>query len=145
MKTVLANGQPMEVPDEAICLIPGPGIKVEAPNHFEINGTNTLECAKNLNGLKALWVLRSSTFLHLFEIIFDKNCGVTAPLNWEELQAASHDVQHIIGMIVLFFEARVERGEKIFLREPETHLHPQQCVSLMTLVNALDKLPTKPN
>lgn len=143
-RVAIVNGQEHKLPPEVKCLIPGPGMRVHVPDHCEINGTNTLEFCRDVNPLKIAFILKlGGIFEEMFRTIMPE--PIPMPRSYDQLQEAGDDVRHITGMIVMVFEAKCERGEKIWLNCPEAHLHPQQSVAIMCLVKKFDQLPTKTN
>ena len=139
MKKITVNGEEFELEDEALCVIVDSGLRLEAPEFTEINGMNTLKCCDGLCEGKATHILTGPFIKDLFHMVFVEGRGVSLPQSREELLAAGFDVQHIVGMIILTFEAIIERGESVFYRDPETHLHPHEVRHLMTLINEFRK------
>lgn len=138
MKRIKVNGQEIDIPDEALCLIPEQGMRVTVPDYTEINGRNTVDCILNMAQDKWEHISTGPLFRHFFDLMF-KDKGIVPPL-FSEIQDTDHGVLHISGLIILFFEAVCERKESVFIRDPETHLHPGITVKLMTLIEDLKKL-----
>ncbi|HEV7405204.1 MAG TPA: hypothetical protein VGO11_19830 [Chthoniobacteraceae bacterium] len=140
MKTVVANGQSIDLPAQAVCLIPRQGIHLEVPGYTEINAELTLDyMLRKVTFQKWYYISRGPLFQDLFACIFGDE-GI-APPRWSNLQQTDRGVLHVCGLIILYFEAVCERGEDVFLRDPETHLHPASLVHLMGLITKLQRLP----
>jgi hypothetical protein len=138
--TVLANKQEIVInaaPGITV-LVPQTGVGVEVPNYTEINGFSTLEYINDEGRLplrKWKHISTGGLFQELWHTVFDDR--VPIPDSLLDLREASHDIKHIAGMIIMIFEAIAERGEKVFLREPETHLHPAEQRCLVEMLNKL--------
>ena len=144
MIKVVVNKEEFNVAPGVVALVPGPGMRVDVPAFTEINGRDTLEFCRGLGQRKWEWISTGPIFQELFSEVFrpEDLDGHPFPLpkTVEELNAGSFDVCHIAGLIILSVEAIVERKESVFLREPETHLHPKQVRCLMGLVYKLRAL-----
>lgn len=132
----MANGEVHDLDDEVLVGVPGPGVNLQpAPGWTEINGQTTLACCGALSEKKAEWILTGPLYKHLFDKLFEGE--VPPPQSLEELWNSADDVKHATGLIIEIFEAISERGEKVFLKNPETHLHPKQARCLMSMLNDL--------
>lgn len=141
MKQVMVNKQLTELPDSVECVVPQSGIRVDAaPGYFQIDGVTTLACCDELPEDKAQHILPSPLFAHFFRIMFPEPFPI--PLGKRALEDAADDVRHITGMIILLFEAMYERKERVFIKNPETHLHPAQTRCIMSLIEAMKRLGT---
>lgn len=89
--------------------------------------------------------LHGELFLHFFNTLF-KQRPVTLP---ETIKALNEDydegVVHACGLITLLVESRFNGVPKVFLKLPETHLHPAICQMLMTVIMDIQKIPGPDN
>lgn len=142
MKQAIVNKEVMSFPEEVLVCVGRPGINIQpAPGYIEINGMTTLACCDSLPKDKARHILTGSLFEHLFRIMFptDEN-DVPLPRSKQELDDCSDDVRHVTGLIIQLFESLIERGEKVFLKNPETHMHPAQQRRFISMLNAINAL-----
>jgi hypothetical protein len=67
-----------------------------------------------------------------------KDKPVTLPPTISALLADYDDgVIHACGLIVQLVEARFEGRPEVFIKNPETHLHPSQQRLLMSVIHAI--------
>jgi hypothetical protein len=104
------------------------GIRVDVPEFVEINPRNTISCMEQMNQKEWDWISTGPLFKTLFYLAFDQEqtkhfgeCKIPATI--EELCNGDMGVMHVCGMIVLGCEAMMA-GKSIFMRNPETYLHP---------------------
>lgn len=114
-------------------------MKIEVPTHFEINCMNTVACIDLLKQEEWRHISTGGMFKPLFDIVF-QDSPVKLPENIEDLKEMDEAIRHIAGMIILMFEHAFIKGEKIFLRLPETYLHPAQTRHLVDLITQIQKL-----
>lgn len=139
--TAKGKKQTLEIEEQPFTLLVAQqGIKIDVPEAvLEIDGMKTLQCIQSLTQKDWAYVSTSPMFIHMFNIVFPheqkNNKGtpmfeaVEIPKTIEELLDADYGVQHVCGMIILIGEAVFKaqddnRKIKIFIRNPETHLHP---------------------
>jgi hypothetical protein len=139
MPTILANGQEIQLDDpRAFCLIPGPGIRVDVPAFTEINSRLTIAYIEGLDDRKWQHISKGPLFTELFNDVFQNE--VQLPDTVAELVKMDFGVQHLAGLIIMSFEAICERGENVYWRTPEDHLHPRQTYHLMTMLEKFRRL-----
>lgn len=138
---VLVNGQKVEfeAAPRLNILVPDPGMRVEVPSHTEINGRNTLEFMSKMPDKKWQWISTGPLFKGLFNELFESS-EIKLPSTIAELMKMGNDVIHASGLIIMCFEAAVERHENVFLNMPEEHLHPKQQRNLVTVLEKIQGL-----
>lgn len=136
-RTILVDGKPTELNVKPITLLCHPtGIKIDIPDRFEINAFNTIESMKKMNQVS--WdLLRDGEFFKtLFNDVFPKDMKrfpggikIKLPKKIEDLNKCDLGVIHVCGMINPIMKAIYEKKE-IFLKNPESHLHPREQAGL---------------
>lgn len=110
---------------------------IEVPGTVEIGSPETVERAKKITQVE-LDALHASDGVKLFDMVFSSQ-GVKLPKKVEELNVAGAGVQHVTGMILLILEAYAVGNFRIYLKFPETHLHPKAQVGLVEMLRFLMK------
>lgn len=104
------------------------GIGVSVPGFVEISSRTTLKCMESMTQIQWEWISTGSLFKYLWKMSFDPTAqqgsvGEYIPATIEELNSGDPGVVHVAGMIVQGCEALMA-GRNIFVRNPETLLHP---------------------
>ena len=123
---ILANDQPMELETQAFTLLVHPDdINVEVPAFVEISAEDTLACVKDLNEIQWQHISTGELFrLCWYKIFFaNERLRTSVPDSVPALHKSATGPRHIAGLIILACEAVFE-GKNVFLRNPETFLHP---------------------
>lgn len=141
--TVLADGQPVEIEAKPFTVLFHPGeIQLEIPTHHEINGETTLARCDMLTTDEWEFLSTNERFLGLVAIVW-KGTDVKVPATVDELLTKRNRAyRHVVGMIIELAEC-IADGRKIFLREPETHLHPKQQMQLVDMLRAMQSADGK--
>jgi hypothetical protein len=108
------------------CLVHDQGVRVDVPEFVEINPRNTIACMEKMKQKEWEWITQGELFRELFNMSFNgshRGGMPSIPETIEELNGGDFGVIHICGLIVLGCEAFFE-GRSIFVRNPETYLHP---------------------
>lgn len=117
------------------------GIKVEAPDAYTITATDTIKCMADMSQKAWEHISTGPLFKHFFDTLFQQR-PVTLP---ESIKVLNEDydegVVHACGLIILLVESRFNGVPQVFLKLPETHLHPAVCQMLMTVIYDIQKLP----
>jgi len=144
--TILVDKKPVEIPTQPFtAILHNTPMKIEVPAFFEINSMNTISCIDLLKQDEWNHIRTGGVFQPLFDIVF-KDDPMKLPEDVSELKEKDEAIKHVAGMVILMFEHAYIKGEKIFLRLPETYLHPRQTRHLMDLVNQVQMLcGGKPN
>lgn len=110
------------------CVIHQQGMRLDVPSFVEIGPKQTIACMEAMSQKQWEWISTGELFKILFEIVFDPeqekhfaNCKI--PSSIEELNQSDMGVIHVCGIIVLCCEAFFAK-KNVFLRNPETYLHP---------------------
>jgi len=106
--------------------------------YFTLDGFNTIAYVMDEEKLpldKWIHISQGGVFGEVWEKLFQGR--VPIPISLLQLRNASNDVRHAAGLIILFFEKTVEERVPIFLREPETHLHPAEARCIMGMIKKL--------
>jgi len=104
------------------CIVHSQGIKVDVPDFVEINPRTTLSCMEKMKQNEWDWISGGGVFPILFEEALQDH-KVKIPKTIEELNNSDFGVIHLSGMIILACEAFFS-SKSIFVRNPETYLHP---------------------
>jgi hypothetical protein len=119
----------VELTGEGINVILHPqNVRVDIPEALEINAIDTINCIKNLNEEQWEWISKGTLFRIAYR--FAMKDVDPEPPDFEDLKMGDMGVQHLCGMIILACEAMFARKKNIFIRNPETYLHPvvERCV-----------------
>lgn len=139
---ILANKEPIVLEDQPFLVLVHPEeINIEVPTFVEISAEDTLACVKALKENQWQHMSTGELFRLTWYKIFRDNAALEThvPANVESLHASSTGVRHIAGLIILACEAMFE-GKSVFLRNPETFLHPsteQRLVGGLLFMRAL--------
>src|SRR6187551_1561507 len=129
----------LEVPDQPLtCLVMPQEINVEVPGVREINSETTIQCMKEMSQEAWEHISTGELFQHLFFTLFGKDAYL--PKTIAELNKESRGVVHGSGLIIELVEVRFAKLKKVFVREPETFMHPQQCSNLMMVIKLIQDL-----
>lgn len=119
------------------------GIKVEAPDAYTIDSTMTVSCMREMSQKAWEHISTGTLFRHFFDILFQKN--VELPVKISSLIEDYDDgVIHGCGLIVLLVEAMFAGKQQVYLKYPETFLHPAQQQWLMTVIMGIQHLSGRP-
>jgi len=114
---------------------------IQVPSAVEIGSPGTLECAAALTQeeLNALieWGIEK-----YFDMVLGSQ-DIKMPKTVAELRTAGDGTNHIVGMIALIARAFMEGNFKIYLKFPETHLHPKAQLGLVEMLRSLLEPPPK--
>lgn len=124
-------------------LVHDQGVRVDVPSFVEINPADTINCMRKMTEKEWRWVSTGQLFRHLFKLSFSPdhrgNPPPEIPDTIEELNAGDMGVAHIAGMITLGCEACFAK-KNIFIRNPETYLHPATERHIMEMFREMLKL-----
>lgn len=140
---IVVNGQEkiIDAAPRLTVMVHQQGIRVDVPEFVEINGRNTLDCMGKMSQRAWIHISTGELFKHLFQMVFPpENGNVAIPATIEELNRGDFGVIHIAGIIVLGCEAMFEGKYKIFLRNPEDHLHPKAERLIMPMILRMGEL-----
>jgi len=138
-----------EISDQPLTLlVHQQGIRVNVPEAtLELDARRTIDYIQKLDQVNWKFASTSPIFKLLFETCFppnnSKNFGsVTIPKDIDELKESDFGVQHVCGMIIMCVDTVLhaqDKGQKvkIFLREPETHLHPATQRNVIDMLHIL--------
>lgn len=127
-----------DIPPEVKVLVHNVGIRVDAPDAYTISAEDTKKCMQEISQKAWVHISTGPVFLHLFGIICPM---VNLPETVETLREDYSDgVIHICGLIILLVEAIWAKHPEIFIKYPETFLHPEQQQKLGILFTEIDKL-----
>jgi len=138
---LIANGQRMTInaAPRLTVMVPQSCIRVDVPAYTEINSRNTIEFMEKMSDRKWVWISSGPLFRALFNEIFE-NARIDLPRTVAELMKLDYAVIHVAGMIVMCFEAMVERHENVYLRDPENYLHPAQARTIVPVLMKIQAL-----
>lgn len=127
------------IPGKCVVILHEQGIRVDAPSFIEINPHQTINCVQSLNQQQWQWISQRGVFPVLYHIAFEGRACMDIPKNIDNLRAADMGVQHVCGLTILACEA-LFAGKNIFLRNPETYLHPAVLINLMGYIEAVIRM-----
>lgn len=105
---------------------------VTVPDVLEINSDTTITCMKNMSQKAWEHISTGEIFQTFFRQLFGDDAYL--PTTIEELNKQNKGIIHGTGLIIQLVESVFEGKTQVFLREPETFLHPQQQQKLMTVI-----------
>jgi hypothetical protein len=140
-----ANGKVTEheLPDQPFtCILHENSLKVEAPEAQLIDVEATLGCMRKMSQSAWEHISTGPLFNHFFTMLFppddDRHGNVTLPPKIATLLADYDDgIIHACGLIILLVESRFAGTKKVFIKNPETHLHPAQQRLLVSMIHAI--------
>lgn len=118
-------------------LIHQQGGRVDVPGAVEINSRNTIDYMEKIDQEKWTHISTGPLFQELFATVFPEDNKQEIPATIEELSQSDYGLIHVCGMIILICEALFDGKTKIFLRNPENHLHPKTERTLMNMIYKL--------
>lgn len=129
------------IPSGVMVLVHPAEIKVEADEDaYTITSEDTIKCMKEMTEAAWEFISTGPLFPFFFDILFPHK-QVTLPSSVKVLvEDYSEGVVHGCGLIVLLCEAVFEGKPKIFLKNPENHLHPSQSRLLMSMILKIRKM-----
>lgn len=131
----------IEAHPEMTVLVAQQGIRIDCPDHMEINSRDTLKTMSEMNQRQWEHISTGPLFTHFFRLLFPSEDGdVPIPATIEDLNSGDYGVIHASGLIVMMCEAIFAGTKKIFLRTPEDHLHPKATRSLVTMIDAINAM-----
>lgn len=116
-----------------------PGIKVTAPDAYEISSDTTVKCMKEMSQKAWEHISTGELFQHLFKILFGQDAWI--PKTIDEMNEEDVSAIHGAGLIIQLVEARFNHVTEVHLRTPENHFHPKQTRMLMSVVVEIQKIP----
>lgn len=140
---VKANGEVSEhdTPDQPFTVVVhDPSIKVEAPTAQLIDVKATIACMEAMSQRAWVHISTGPLFQHLFQALFADR-PVTLPAEIDRLRADYDDgVIHACGLIILLVESRFAGRKEVFIKNPETHLHPAVTRCLVSVVQEIQRI-----
>lgn len=128
------------IPSGVMAVVHPPEIKVEAPTAYTITSEDTLKCMRGMSEAEWVHISTGPLFPHFFKILFPHD-SVQLPATVKELvEDYSEGVVHGCGLIVLLCEAMFDGRPRVFLKNPENHMHPKQQALLMSVILAIRKM-----
>lgn len=131
MTTILVDGQPVEIKSQPLTVLCHPGeMEIEAPDHVLVDPETTVKAANELEPDQWALIREHERFLGWWKTLWYE---VPPP---ENLAKANLAIRHSVGMCLLLLEAGV--GQKpIFLKLPETYMHPKQQAAMISFIHAI--------
>lgn len=125
-----------------------PGTRVDVPEFLEINVHTTIHTMRTLKQNQWSHISTGPVFKHFFNLAFppDEEENIFPPEKIEDMQKCGFDVLHICGMIIALVEEAFavldgkKKEFKVFVREPETHLHPKTQRHIVTMLKAVETM-----
>jgi len=133
-ETLLVNDEEIEVEVKPLTIICHQGdMDVKIPNRVEIGSPATLMKAEMLTQEELDVVTRVGE--KFFDMVFS-SVKVSMPYTIDELRNSMTGVKHVVGMLAMIFNALLT-GKQMFIKEPETHLHPKQQIGIAQMLMAM--------
>lgn len=131
-------------PGGLTCIVHQQGIRVDVPAFVEVGPRETIACMSNMNQKQWEWISRGPLFKMLFNEVLkpenEKNFDACyIPDTIEELNQGDMGIAHISGLIILSCEAFFAK-KSVFLRNPETYMHPAAERMIMTMLKKMMQL-----
>lgn len=112
-------------------------MKVEVPEALLVDVKATTKCMEEMSQRAWEHISTGPLFLHFFNKLF-ADSPVKLPATIKELlEDYDAGVIHACGLIVLLVEAVLEGKTKVFVKNPETHLHPKEQRHLATVIQEI--------
>jgi hypothetical protein len=108
----------------------------DRPDVMTIDPMATLECARNITPTEWDGLKKSSSFMHLFRLVFT---DLDLP-DGHTLQMHGNGVKHIVGLLILTMQALLN-GKTPYWQHPESFLHPRNQLGLADLAAYLANKP----
>lgn len=121
-------------------LVHEPGIKVTVPNAYTITPEDTIRCMREMSQPAWAHISGGELFRMLFDKLFSKSVSIPETIT-VLLEDYDDGVIHAAGLIVLLVEARFAGRQQVFLKLPETYLHPKVTYMLMSVILDIQKIP----
>lgn len=130
-----------EIPPQPLTvLLHEPSIKIEAPTALLIDVKATTTCMEQMPQRAWEHISTGPLFQHFFSQLFHDR-PVTLPSAIATLLADYDEgVIHACGLIVMLVESRFAGRREVFIKNPETHLHPAVTYRLMSMVEQIMKI-----
>ena len=141
----ITTGETIHIPKAALVLVPSVDCNVvNVPGFYEINGVTTLKVVDELSERAWQHISTGPLFRELWKSAVEDESGliIQIPKTVDDLKKSGNGTKHIAGMIIEAVEKGVFEHKSLFFREPETHLHPKLCRTLMTLIYKVKALCT---
>ncbi len=140
MSVILANGQAHEVGDQPfLVIVHNNDIKVTVPDSLLVSCFETIKMADSLNDKQWTHISTGPLFQRYFKLAFQEDTKI--PETSQDLKNANEGIKHITGMIIMLVENSPlftkNTISRIFLKNPETFLHPKQERLIVDLVRAI--------
>lgn len=121
-------------------------IKVEAPEALKIDPEATIKCMREMSQRAWVHISTGPLFQDLFQTLYppddEQHGNVTLPAEIKTLLDDYDDgILHACGLIIMLVESRLEGRDKVFIKNPETHLHPAQQRLLVSLIKKIQRIP----
>lgn len=132
--------EPIYLADEPFLALVHPGevnVEVVGEDFTTIGPEETLVVARNLEPEQWALIRENDTFKKAWALVWN---DVVPP---KHLCIGNLATRHIAGMILMMFQA-VSEKRKIFLKLPETYLHPRQAMRLVSMVQFITGHPKNP-
>lgn len=124
-------------PEGFLCLVHQQGIRVDVPDHVEIDISKAIACLKAMNQTQWEWISKGGIFGIAFNAVFSNRIQIPQLLS----TLLEHDlgVQHMAGGIIMMCEAFFA-GKNVFWRNPENSLHPSSEQTFMDMIEKMLKI-----
>lgn len=143
--TILANNQPLELPDQDfLVIVHQQDISVKITEAKLISCFETVKTIDEMSQKAWVHISTGMLFRHLFNLCFDKGNAPVLPETIEEFKEMDTGVKHLAGLIIMMVECSPafckNPPKKIFLKNPETFLHPKQEQLIVGMITELRRL-----
>lgn len=128
-----------EISNEVSALVHQSGIKVTAPTAYNISSETTIKCMAEMSDKAWVHISTGPLFQHFFKMLFGDDAYI--PKTIEELNDEGKDIIHGSGLIIQLVESRFDSTKEVFIETPENHLHPKQQQMIMSVIEAIRKIP----
>ena len=137
--TTIVDGEPVKQEHELdstksgfTVIVHQQGIKVDVPEFVEIDARDTIRCMDEMSQPAWEHISTGPLFRMLWSEAFDPEDRTEPPHKIEVLNMGDMGLRHVAGLIVLGLETYMA-GQNIFVRNPETYLHPKTQRYIMSM------------
>lgn len=132
-----------ELPDQPLMVIVHqPEIRVDVPEAgLEINSRKTIKCMEDMSQRAWEHISTGPLFCHFWNILYKDRMKLPKTIK-SLIEDYDLGVIHSCGLIVMLVESRFACIDKVFIRTPEDHMHPDTQQKIMSVINEIAKLPS---
>jgi hypothetical protein len=131
-----------DLPEQPLTVVVhDPSIKIEVPEVPLVDIKATTQCMEQMSQRAWEHISTGPLFQHLFNALFQDREVRLPPTISTLLADYDEGVIHACGLIILLVEARLAGKRKMFVKNPETHLHPATQRRIVDVLRMIQSIP----